>query len=772
MGVMMPIMPKWMLERMAAKNGVLRANHVDSSVLNKLEERCVIFAEDYEKQQSVGLDEESWFRWIALLTNAGFQEQAFEFSRASSKHDERSEQRIQQMKASEESANCGPTRCTTFGCDEKQIQHCCGAIRKNVNGEIINSPASFFSNRSVKRFTQLSAKIMEKVNLLPERYVVQENNLSHFYVDKSGNRDDIPLANFFAWINKNTKKDDGAESQRFYEIEGVILSSGKKLPPILVSATEFENMKWLALWGPEPNILPGPKVRDTVRHAIQSTAKEATEERIFAHLGWVKLDEGWKYLHAGGAVGASNVKVELDPRLKNYVLPDFLGDKTEAMKASLKLLDIAPKRTTLALWGLIFLSPLCEWLRQVHLEPKFLIWLHGYTGSRKTTLSKLYLSHFGNLLEHPPASFKDTINSMEKRTFATKDSLLLIDDYHPTGSPKEAKTMEQLAQQLLRAYGDRIGRGRMRQDTTLRQDFPPRGMAIITAEDVLDGGSSVARLFPVQLGPTDVDLGKLTEAQQQAQKLSQAMAGYLEWLGQAMAEGNDRRLTEVFSEKRNEASRLSVHGRLMEAAAWLYLGLSFGLEYAVSVRAIDPERKEELLSKAWDLFLGTASEQGQQVTEIKNTTRFVNIVAELLANGTIYTRSVQPSVHGEVPKGGVHVGWHDRNYFYFLPEVLYNAVSRFLTQQGTHFPVTNHMLWKQLAEEEIIVTETYKENGKERKHNLRKKVIEGNKLRKLWVKAEFLRGTDEPEARLRNRPEPMPRAFQLDLDPDNGGNTP
>ncbi|MFD2088290.1 hypothetical protein ACFSND_24505 [Brevibacillus brevis] len=577
MGVLMPAAPNWMLKRMSKNNPVRNANQSDSSLFNKLGEHCARFAEALEKQRSVGLDEESWFRWVALLANAGFQDEALEFSRASSKHDERSEQRIHQMRATGEDANSGPTRCTTFGCDAKQIQQCCGAIRKNVNGEIINSPASFVSNRSVKRFTQLSAKIMEKVNLLPERYVVQENNLSLFYVDKSGNRDDIPLANFFAWINKNTKKDDGAESQRFYEIEGVILSSGKKLPPILVAASEFENMKWLALWGPEPNILPGPKVRDTVRHAIQSTAKGATEERIFAHLGWVKLDEGWKYLHAGGAVGASNVKVELDPRLKNYVLPELSGDKTEAMKASLKLLDIAPKRTTLALWGLVFLSPLCEWLRQVHLEPKFLIWLHGYTGSRKTTLSKLYLSHFGNLLEHPPASFKDTINSMEKRTFATKDSLLLIDDYHPTGSPKEAKAMEQLAQQLLRAYGDRIGRGRMRQDTTLRQDFPPRGMAIITAEDVLDGGSSVARLFPVQLGPTDVDLGKLTEAQHQTQKLSQAMVGYLEWLGQAMAEGNDRRLTEIFSEKRNEASRLAVHGRLMEAAAWLYLGLFLDL---------------------------------------------------------------------------------------------------------------------------------------------------------------------------------------------------
>lgn len=774
MGVLMPIAPDWMLKRMSKKNEVRKANQSDSSLFNKLGERCARFAEDWEKQRSEGLDEESWFRWIALLANAGFHEEALEFSRASSKHDERSEQRIQQMRATSEDANCGPTRCTTFGCDEKQIRQCCSAIRKNEKGEISNSPASFVSNGKVKRPTLLSGKAMEKVKLLPKRYVVENDNLSLFYVGKDGKRDDIPLANFFAWINKNTLKDDGAERQRLYEIEGIILSSGKELPPILVPASEFENMKWLALWGPEPNILPGLKVRDTVRHAIQSTAEGATEERIFAHLGWVKLDGGWMYLHAGGAVGASNVKVELDPRLRNYALPASSGDATDAMKASLKLLDIAPKRATLALWALVFLSPLCEWLRQVHLEPKFLVWLHGITGSRKTTISKLYLSHFGDNLEHPPASFKDTANSVEKRAFETKDSLLLIDDYHPIVSPKEAKAMEQLAQQVLRAYGDRVGRGRMRQDTTLRPDFPPRGMAIVTAEDVLDGSSSVARLFPVQLGPSDVDLDKLTEAQQQAQKLSEAMVGYLEWLGQAMAKGDERRLTEIFREKRNEASRLEVHGRLAEAAAWLHLGLSFGLEYAVSVRAIESQRKEELLSEAWESFLGTASEQGQQVAEIKATTRFVNIVAELLANRSIYTVSIRPSGHGDVPKSGTHVGWHDSNYFYFLPDVLYNAVSRFLTQQGTHFPVTSQTLWKQLAEEGITVTETCMENGKERKHNLRKKVIEGNRSRKLWVKAEFLRGADEAEARLRKRPEPKRPAFELDLDfdPENGGNAP
>ncbi|WP_342476581.1 hypothetical protein NYE24_21195 [Paenibacillus sp. FSL H7-0350] len=524
----------------------------------------------------------------------------------------------------------------------------------------------------------------DKEALLPSRYSIAEKNLCIVQTNKDGNRNDFPLANFFAWINKTVVKDDGSEQQRFYELEGVLLHSRKRLQPIHVAASDFESMKWLEQWGPEPNIQPGNKVRDTVRHAIQTTASGATKERVFAHLGWVKVGGTFRYLHAEGAVGATDVKVEIDPRLRNYNLPKSSGDRKEAMKASLGLLNIAPHRVTLPMWGLTFLSPMCEWLRTVGLEPKFLMWLHGYTGTRKTTLAKLFSCHFGDLLERPPASFKDTANSVEKRGFDVKDSLLLIDDYHPTSSPREAKSMTQLAQQILRAYGDRVGRGRMRQDTSLRPDYPPRGMAIVTAEDVLDGGSSIARLFPVELRQGDLDLDKLTTAQQQSPLLSQAMVGYLEWLGQAMSESDDR-LREIFFKRRNEASRLHVHGRLVEAAAWLHLGLQLGLDYAESVGAIEPEQKHELLEEAWEGFVGTASEQGEQVAEVKATKRFVDIVSELLANRTIYTETTQPLSQGDIPKSGTHVGWHDSNYYYFLPDVLYNAVCRFLSAQGTHF---------------------------------------------------------------------------------------
>lgn len=794
MGIKLPALPKWMMERMypiptrpadsselknfgeALKTQTTTCSIVeDEPNLRKLTTKCRQIRIHTDSQlDGDGCDEPTWHLVVSMLVRSGHHEAALTFSKRSAKHNAHSEERIRQMKSDDESATYGSTRCTTFGCDETQIQRCHGFVRTDKEtGEISNSPAAFLSKGSKRT---LPDKIEEKAAVLSKQYALDGNNLCSVQTDKEGNRKDVPLANFFAWIEKDIIKDDGAERQRSYGIKGVVLHSKKLLPQIFVPASEFDSMKWLAMWGPEPNILPGNKVRDTVRHAIQTTAKATTQEQTFAHLGWVKIDGVWKYLHAQGAVGIPNVNVEIDPRLNNFFLPDSCGNPLEAMKASVELLDIAPHRVTLPLWGLVFLSPLCEWLRNVHLEPKFLVWLHGYTGSRKTTLAKLFLSHFGDLLEHPPASFKDTANSVEKRGFDAKDSLLLIDDYHPTDNPREAKTMTQLAQQILRGYGDRVGRGRMRQDTSLRPDYPPRGMAIATAEDVLSGGSSVARLFPVELKKSDIEreLDKLSKAQMQAHKLSEAMVGYLEWLGQAMNQREDKRLTEVFYERRNEASRLNVHGRLVEATAWLYLGLSFGLEYAVSIGAIEESRRQHLLCESWELFLGTASEQGQQVTEVKATTRFLSIVAELLSNRTIYTDPVKPSPLGTIPKNsGTLVGWHDSDYFYFLPDVLYNTVCRFLAAQGTQFSITSQTLWKQLAEEGVTLTETSMENGRERRHNLSKKTILGDRTRKLCVRADVLREKDEEEPKIRKRPKPKRPKPEGDMfAPEVGGDAP
>lgn len=717
--------------------------------LKELANKCLRVGQAIAEQAKEGCNEVRWHAITSMLVRSGFPNAALEFSRLSRKHDGRSEQRIREMEAEGDSAPYGPTRCVTLGCDARKIACCHGSVRKNrQTGTPSNSPAAFLSGHAARTLEKPTSPT-DYARLLSDRYALEDGNLCFVSVNNDGIADYRPLANFVARIAKSITKDDGAERITLYEIDGVIIPSAKSLPPIRVNASEFENMKWPAIWGPEPNILPGNLVRDTVRHAIQSTASKAENEQVFAHLGWVKIEGQWKYLHAGGALGRPGIQVELDSRLKNYALPSTPSDPKKAMKASLRLLDVAPHRVTLVLWSLVFLSPLCELLREANLEPKFLVWLYGHTGSRKTTIAKLFLSHFGNLLEHPPASFKDTANAVERRGFDTKDSLLLIDDYHPTSSPQERKSMEQLAQQVLRGYGDRVARGPMKQDTSLRPDYPPRGMAIVTAEDMVSGGSSVARLFPAELRPAEVDLERLTNAQSRAHRLSEAMAGYLVWVEHLMNKPRDGQLQTLFAEKRNKAARLGVHGRLVEASSLLHVGLQFGLEYAEGIGAVSSKKKRQLLDEAWEVFLSAASEQGEKVSEVNATTRFVTIVSQLLANQTIYCDSLHPAY---TPKSNAsagnstHVGWLDGSYFYFLPELIFNTVSQFLSRQGEQFPISPSTLWKELADAGMTHYEKFKENGKERRHLLVKKTILKQRQRLLWIKREILYEKTEDEA--------------------------
>ncbi|WP_230379637.1 hypothetical protein, partial [Microbacterium sp. ZXX196] len=86
--------------------------------------------------------------------------------------------------------------------------------------------------------------------------------------------------------------------------------------------------------------------------------------------------------------------------------------------------------------------------------------------------------------------------------------------------------------------------------------------------------------------------------------------------------------------------------------------------------------------------LTLSQQQGEQVTGVMPSTRFLSVISELLANKSIHTLSTGATADdfSIVPSNSTQVGWHDRDYYYFLPDVIYNTVSSFLARQGEHLP--------------------------------------------------------------------------------------
>ena len=107
------------------------------------------------------------------------------------------------------------------------------------------------------------------------------------------------------------------------------------------------------------------------------------------------------------------------------------------------------------------------------------MWLEGQTGTLKSTIGALFLSHYGDFdRTHLPGAWSSTANALEKRAFTLQDSLFVVDDYVTTAL--NAREMATTATRVLRAQGNLAGRGRLRSDLTERPAFPPRGLIVGT----------------------------------------------------------------------------------------------------------------------------------------------------------------------------------------------------------------------------------------------------------------------------------------------------
>ncbi len=407
----------------------------------------------------------------------------------------------------------------------------------------------------------------------------------------------VSLSNFTAKVTRDVIKDNGAEQTRVFEIVGQS-ANGKKLPAITIPAEKFFAMNWVGQWGVDAVVSAGMGAKDRVREVIQLVSGGAQKTQIFTHIGWRKIDGKWIYLYSGGAIGGDDISVTPEDTLQHYILPPS-GDACQGMRASLELLDIASLEVTIPLWASVWRAA-----TTCLLYPTLILWLYGTTGSYKSTLGALFLSHYGEPFTKDtlPGNWLSTDNSLERLAFLCRDAILLVDDYAPENHPRETATLDKRVNRFVRQIGNRAGRGRLRSDLTARPDFIPNALVISTGEQLPLGVSSVgARILPVLCEREKVDLSKLSKAQDKAHQLLSAMRGYIEWLAPQMDE-LQKTLLLRFYDLRQKAT-INGHARLPESAAHLQLGTELGLKYAVSLGVISKEDANKIEQKSWNILL-------------------------------------------------------------------------------------------------------------------------------------------------------------------------
>jgi len=423
-------------------------------------------------------------------------------------------------------------------------------------------------------------------------YCVKDGQICKFTAarDEEGEPYPKPLCTFSCLPCEEITQDDGVTTTTVHVIDGWDRAGNPMAPQARVNSKNYKSMNWVSeTWGFRANILPGQSVVDTLRYVIAevgaANAKHVTE---YTHSGWRKIGGKWAYLYQGGSIGAEGVRVELGDGLEDYRLPACPDmPLRDAAEWSHNLTLTLAEHVSIPLLAAVYLAPLREALSRTGNKPLFSLFVVGEQQSGKSVSAELAQYHFRGMSEVQfPASFYDTGNSVQNKSFKLKDSLLVVDDFHPTTSIQERRAMDAMAQRLCRMKP----RGRMNADGTSRVEMPPRCLSIMTGEmEPAITESGVSRLYVVEVEPKDVPKDEgLTAMQEQGKRgtLQAAMRGYVEWLAPQM-ETLPEKLAARIKQLRPEAQRLLGESgpRMSETVTYLLLGYEMICSCETSMKA-------------------------------------------------------------------------------------------------------------------------------------------------------------------------------------------
>ena len=559
-----------------------------------------------------------------------------------------------------------------------------------------------------------------------QKYVVENNCLFENVPGKDGIVKRL-LCNLAPEIVREITVDDGAATTTYVVLRGVH-ESGRALPEIEIPAADLASFNWMAeRWGMDCILEVGKNVKDCVRHAIQTTAANAEKKTVFKVTGWKRIGEDWHYLMPGD----DTQTVTLPGKMQGYGMERRCDQFDIQTAACLLRMMPVPEEVMFPLLAFTFLSPLNHFLKEAGCEPKFVLFLTGKTGSRKSTLAALMLSFFGKFTASElPLSFRDTSNSILLNAFSLKDVLTVIDDLHPSSRMEEQK-MNSTAQAIMRAYGDRTGKGRLRADSTPMESRPPQGNAIITAEYAPDiGESGTARYFALELKESDVDLQNLSAYQKEAARgtFHRCMYAYTEWIKETFLCSEEvkqefiRFLNSRFLSCREEfrKSGIRCHGRVPETVVHLQMGMDFFLLFLKEKQVMDEESCAEIQQRFKDILYRLAARQAENIDQDKPTHVFIRKIYALLEGNLAHLQDRNAVTELGF---GACIGYQDAEFLYLQSEQAHRLVRKFCEDQGENFSCSHKSLLKALAEEGLIQPGAKQNTRPLRVGNSQKRVI-------------------------------------------------
>ncbi|ASF47726.1 DUF927 domain-containing protein [Methylovulum psychrotolerans] len=366
------------------------------------------------------------------------------------------------------------------------------------------------------------------------RYTYKQKNNRIYVVDNSTNTTKC-LTNFTVQIIKEIvcEKIDG-NTECSVQIKGV-MESGQILKTITLSATDFENGKWLRKhWGIHPK-LNELEIKEAGKHLVEAIQKLNTndypKECVYYRIGLSCEGENRKFLFGNGAITPTGIELSsrshLPEQLRYYQLPS--NAKSPAIKLSIqnvfKLLAFSDENPNIGalLCVASFRAVISMWLPVDHW-----FFLVGKKATYKSSIAELIQAFFGVMdRDQALVNWKSTTCGLENLAKVARNGVLCVDDFVYPKTSNRASEFTQKADDLLRSIANGSPKSRATPHGTGIEDSVRLNCLVISTGEFPPNDSKESlhhRGIYVPFNAGDIELDKLSYVQELARAGSFACA--------------------------------------------------------------------------------------------------------------------------------------------------------------------------------------------------------------------------------------------------------
>ncbi len=422
------------------------------------------------------------------------------------------------------------------------------------------------------------------------------------------------------------------------------------------------------------------------RECVMSDLSHATRTAVLTTLGWYIWKGETIFAHAGGICSASpyfkkadptdngtaelldlididvecsefpimagqhkpisDVLVEVPPQFAKYKLPKP-NSKEDAFNAIRRVIELLSCDIPAIYIGVAAV------LATVIRDPRYALFLYGETGSLKTAFALILLRFFApNAGEADCVSFTSTANAIRAYFAVSGNVPVVIDDFVPGNGYRQSSEEVKKTEDIIRPVVNGTGKDRCGSDGQLRSSPRPRGLAILTGEELPDGCESLkwrtinvpvekSTFAPLTNGDRP---NRFDSFQKCAARGDFAMATYV--FVEYLAGGLNIARTQLGGSSTD--SKLQTHRRSADSTNELLSGMANFLYMTMKLKACSEEEADEIYDRTSSAIHANQQRAVLESLEDSPVEKFLMLLRECLQAKKCHIESERPDLHNEV----------------------------------------------------------------------------------------------------------------------------